>query len=93
MTNRLDIEYLQNLAYLDLSIEQKERLADQVGRILKHVANLQEVDTGGIAPTFTMLAQGTPLRADEWRPFDNAAGILANAPVQEKHAFRVPRIL
>ena len=88
-----DIDHLQNLAYLDLDPEQKEKLKAQVGRILKHVENLSEVDTQGISPSFTMLKQGTPLRPDEQSSFANVDGIIANAPQPEAHAFRVPRIM
>ena len=89
----LDIDHLQNLAHLDLDPLQKERLTQQVSRILKHVENLSEVDTAGISPSFSMLNQSTPLRADQPATFSNVSGILASAPKQEQHAFWVPRIM
>ena len=89
----LNFDHLQNLAYLDLAPEQKERLKDQVGRILKHVENLKDVDTQGISPSFTILAEGTPLRVDERQIFSGIDDILKNAPQQSQHAFVVPRIL
>lgn len=89
----LNIDHLQNLAYLDLDPAQKEKLKAQVERILKHVENLTEVETAGISPSFSMLGQSTPLRADVQSTFGNIDGILHNAPLAEQHAFRVPRIL
>lgn len=90
---KLNIDHLQDLAYLDLGVEQKEILQAQLGRILAHVENLSNIDTAGISPSFTMLPLGTPLRDDVQQPFANVDGILANAPHPEAHAFRVPRIL
>ncbi len=89
----LDIEYLQNLAYLDLSVEQKERLKSQVGRILGHVAELQNIDTQGIEPLFTTVESGTALRTDIVNASDYSAAILANGPKTDGPAFVVPRIL
>ena len=88
-----NFDHLQNLAYLDLDTGQKERLKDQVGRILKHVENLTEVDTEGITPTFTIVAQGTPLRQDKPERFTETGALLANGSAVEANAFRVPRIL
>ena len=89
----LNIDHLQDLAYLDLDPAQKEKLKSQVERILKHVENLAEVETTGIAPSFSMLNQSTPLRPDRQSTFNNIVGILENAPLAEQQAFRVPRIL
>ncbi len=88
-----DFDHLQSLAHLKLDENEKQKLQDQVGRILKHVENLSEVDTHGIVPTFTMESHGTPLRPDILVPFENLSGIMDNAPLAENNAFRVPKIL
>ena len=46
----IDIDYVANLARLDLSSEQRALLKDQLSEILGHFERLNEVDVEGIEP-------------------------------------------
>jgi aspartyl-tRNA(Asn)/glutamyl-tRNA(Gln) amidotransferase subunit C len=90
---RAQVEHVALLARLDLSEEEKETFANQIGAILDYVAKLDELDTAGVEPMVHGIAVPAPLRADQAGdslPRDEA---LQNAPASMDGCFRVPRII
>jgi aspartyl-tRNA(Asn)/glutamyl-tRNA(Gln) amidotransferase subunit C len=63
--SREDIVYIAKLAHLELTPEEIERFTPQLNRVLKHAAELAEVDVGGVAPVGGVSEWPAPLRADE----------------------------
>jgi aspartyl-tRNA(Asn)/glutamyl-tRNA(Gln) amidotransferase subunit C len=57
--------YIAQLARLDLTPEEVERYTPQLSRVLAHVAELAEVDIGGVAPVGGVSEWPAPLRADD----------------------------
>ena len=94
MASDIDIKYVADLARLELSPEQAEKLQNELGRVVDYIAELAEVDVTGVEPT----AHAAPL-TNVWR--EDAAGdsfpreaMLANAPgVIHEELIRVPRVL
>ena len=87
------VEAIANLARLELSSEEKERMRRQLSDILDYVIRLQELDTEGIPPTSSVLPARSVLRADEVRPGLERDTLLRNAYETEAGQFRVPAVL
>ena len=84
---------MARLARLELSDDEVERFTRQLGDILQAAARLQELDTEGVDPTFYPLPLHNVMRPDEVRPSLPREQVLQNAPEQENHMFKVPRII
>lgn len=93
MPVRIDIDHVARLARLDLTDEERERLAAQLGAILEHAAKVSEVATADVPPTSSAIPRANVLRADEPRPSLTAQEALANAPAAADERFLVPRIV
>ena len=87
------VEAIANLARLELSSAEKERMRLQLSDILDYVNRLQELDTGGIPPTSSVLPPRSVLRPDEARPGLERETLLHNASETEAGQFRVPAVL
>lgn len=91
--SRDDVRKIAVLARLELSDEQTDAYADQLGRILSHVDKLGELDTEGVEPTSHSLRLVNVLREDVARPSLPNEAALANAPDKESGCFKVPPII
>jgi len=89
----VQVEYIAELARLELTAEEKVRFAAQLSQILDHAARLQEVDTSAIPPTATVLPLRSVMREDVVRSSLSQEDVLTNAPAVEDGCFRVPVIL
>jgi len=87
-----EVEHIAKLARLDLTPAEKELYREQLSAILEYAARLQAVDTTGIAPTASVLAARSVLRADRARPPMPLEDLLRNAPQQEADQFRLPPV-
>jgi aspartyl-tRNA(Asn)/glutamyl-tRNA(Gln) amidotransferase subunit C len=87
------VEHVANLARLELSGEEKERMEDQLGKILEYIGLLDELDLSDVPPTSHVIDVHNVFREDEVKeslPVDKG---LANAPEKAGTAFKVPRII
>ena len=88
-----DVEYVADLARLELSADEKGELVEQLGRILGYIEKLDELDTTGVEPTSHVLPIRNVMRADEARdgmPRDEA---LKLAPASHDGYFEAPRVV
>ena len=90
---QIDVEHVARLARLGLSEEEKKLFAEQLAAILEYADNLKKLDTANVAPTSHAIPMKNIFREDIATPFDKIEDIVANAPEEEEHMFRVPRIL
>jgi aspartyl-tRNA(Asn)/glutamyl-tRNA(Gln) amidotransferase subunit C len=88
-----DVEHVARLARLALTAEEKERMREQLDRILGYIDKLRELDITGVEPTSHAIPVLNVMRPDEMRPSLPTAEMLANAPDRRDDFFRVPRIL
>jgi aspartyl-tRNA(Asn)/glutamyl-tRNA(Gln) amidotransferase subunit C len=93
LITRDDVRRVADLARLELSDAEVDRMAIELGGILDHIAALSELDTGHINPTSQVLDLHNVLRADEVQPSLPMEAVLANAPDREDHWFRVRAVL
>lgn len=91
--SRQDVAHLANLARIDLSDEELDRLAPQLAVILDSVAKVSEVAADDVPPTSHAVPLVNVFRPDETRPGLSAADALAGAPDSGQQRFKVPRIL
>ena len=64
----MDIDYVSNLARIELTSAEKEKFQGQLGDVLKYFEKLQEVDVEGVEPTAhafpgSTLGRGRPRKA------------------------------
>ena len=85
--------HLGRLARLQLSEEELDRFAGQLGAIVGWVAKVSEVAADDIPPTSHAVPLTNVTRADEIRPGLTREQALSGAPAVEQDRFRVPRIL
>lgn len=90
---KIDVEHVAKLARLGLTEEEKKLFAEQLAAILEYADVLKKLDTTNVAPTAHAIPMKNVLREDQVVPCQNTDDILANAPQEEEHMFKVPRIL
>jgi aspartyl-tRNA(Asn)/glutamyl-tRNA(Gln) amidotransferase subunit C len=90
---REQVEKIADLARLELSDAEAERLASELESILAYAEQLAGLDTRGIEPTSHPIELATPLREDVPEPPLDPELALANAPEREGSAFVVPKVI
>ena len=88
-----EVERVAQLARLELSPEERERMREQLDRILGYIDKLRQLDTAGVEPTSHAVPMVNVFREDELRPCLSPEEMLANAPDRSGEFFRVPRII
>lgn len=87
------VRHVAKLARLQLSEQEIEPLARQIGSILDYIAALEHVDTAGVEPTFHAIALTNAFREDAPHEHLERAAALANAPAAEEGLFVVPKVV
>jgi len=90
-----EIEYIANLARLELTPEEIERYGRELSAILGYIDQLQKVDTEGVLPCAQVTGKSNVWRADEVRPWDETEvkAALSQAPAQRNGMVEVKRVL
>lgn len=88
-----EVEQVARLARLEISDAEREAFSQQLSAILTYMEQLKRLDTEGVDPTATVLAQTNVFRDDVVCPSLPAEQALANAPEQTEGFFSVPKIL
>jgi aspartyl-tRNA(Asn)/glutamyl-tRNA(Gln) amidotransferase subunit C len=96
--SKAQVEAIAALANLELEPAEIELFARQLGDVLTHAEELQQIDTTGVSPTAYGVAQPSVDRPDEVRPSLAIADVLANAPEavpapRDGGFFKVPRVI
>jgi aspartyl-tRNA(Asn)/glutamyl-tRNA(Gln) amidotransferase subunit C len=101
MTTRVTVEEVERvaeLAHLELTPEETPRMLEDLNAILDYVAELNELDTFGVAPLAQVSdlldgADGGVLREDCVRPSLERAVVLSQAPETDGVFFKVPKVI
>ncbi len=93
-----DVELVAELANLELEPEESRSLQHDLNAILEYVAQLNELDTTGVAPLAQVSelasASGTnSLRADARVPSLDRAAVMPQAPETDGSFFKVPKVI
>jgi aspartyl-tRNA(Asn)/glutamyl-tRNA(Gln) amidotransferase subunit C len=87
------VRWVAHLARLELTGDEPEQMARQLGAILDYVDQLQQVPTDGVEPLAHPLPLANVFRADEPGPSLPVDEALANAPDRRGDFFGVPAVL
>lgn len=99
------VGYVADLANLDLTPEERERMVKDLNAILGFIDQLNELDTTQVAPMAQVMAgssadAGSQAHAYARRPDDATVqpslpheAALANAPVKNPDFFKVPKVI
>ena len=88
-----DVQYVANLARLELTDEELENLTKQLDGILTYMNKLNELDTEGIEPLSHVLPLKNVYRDDKVAPSLPVEEALKNAPDREGGFFKVPKVI
>jgi aspartyl-tRNA(Asn)/glutamyl-tRNA(Gln) amidotransferase subunit C len=92
---RDEVAAVAALAHLELDASDIDVFARQLGDVLAYAAEVQQIDTTGVAATARVSTRHAADRADTVRPSLDRAEALANAPdaALEAGLFKVPRVM
>jgi aspartyl-tRNA(Asn)/glutamyl-tRNA(Gln) amidotransferase subunit C len=101
MTAKVTVEQVERvaeLAHLELTPEESAHMLHDLNAILDYVAELNELDTTGVAPLAQVTelfstAETDGLRADKLAPSLDRATVLAQAPETDQVFFKVPKVI
>ena len=89
------VDAIAALARLELTDDERELFARQLGDILEYAVQVQQIDTSGVPPTASVVASHAADRQDTIAPSLDRQAALTNAPDGAPGAglFRVPRVI
>ena len=88
-----EIEHVANLARLNLTPEEKQKMTKELAEIINFADKLNELNTQGVEPTAHVLPMANVFRKDEVRSSFEREAILANAPTAEDGCIKVPKVV
>jgi aspartyl-tRNA(Asn)/glutamyl-tRNA(Gln) amidotransferase subunit C len=93
MAEQFDVAYVARLARLNLTAEETERFAKQLGDILAYAQKLKAVDVSGVEVAAHAVPMLNVFREDEPRDWFTAEEALNNAPQKTDGLFIVTKVL
>lgn len=91
--SKQEVDWVANLARLELNGEMAEKMAAQLSQVLGFIAKLNELDTAGVEPLSHPGALTSVFRDDAPAASLDREAALKNAPDQTDGFFRVPRVI
>jgi aspartyl-tRNA(Asn)/glutamyl-tRNA(Gln) amidotransferase subunit C len=88
-----DVEHVAELARLQFTEAEKERLRHQLNQILAYMEKLNEIDTTHVEPLSHVAGVSNVFREDSMRPSSPREEILRNAPEKTEKFFKVPKVI
>ena len=92
-TPKIDIDYVANLARVDLTDEEKVKFSAQLSDVLAYFDKLKAVDVSGIEPTAHAFPPFNVWGGDVSVPGFNAGEALLNAPKTRDYQVVVPKVV
>jgi aspartyl-tRNA(Asn)/glutamyl-tRNA(Gln) amidotransferase subunit C len=90
MLDREQVLHVAQLARLELTDDEVQRMASELSKVLDHIEKIGELDLAGVAPTAHVVDVVNALREDEPRPSLPRELALASAPEPLEDGFGVP---
>ncbi|MDX2095916.1 MAG: Asp-tRNA(Asn)/Glu-tRNA(Gln) amidotransferase subunit GatC [Alphaproteobacteria bacterium] len=88
-----EVHHIATLARIRLSADELPHYAKEINGILKWIAQLDEVNTEGVAALSSVSEQLLPWRADVVNDGNRQEAVLKNAPMQQYGCFAVPKVI
>ena len=89
----MDLSRAVKLARIELTPEEEQRLAPQLGEVLQYVEKLNELDVSDVEPTAHATPLSNVMREDEPHESLSQEDALRNAPKTANGLFVVPKII
>ena len=89
----MDIDYVANLARIQLTPKEKEKFQGQLGEVLKYFQKLQEVNVEGVEPTAHAFPRFNVWDEDQSVEGFTAEEALSNAPKARNDQVVVPKVV
>ena len=89
----MDIDYVANLARIELSDEEKTTYQRQLGDVLTYFEKLQELEVDGVEPTAHAFPRHNVWDQDESKQGFSASEALKNAPQSRQDQVVVPKVI
>ena len=87
-----EILHIANLAQLELKEEEIDKYILNLQEILNFANIVNNAPIEGLDITIGANEAKNIFRKDEVKTFDNIEGLLQNAPAQDKHMFKIPKV-
>ena len=91
--SREEVLHVAHLARLEFSEKEVELFTSQLADILDYVAQLNELDTSNVEPTYHAIPLSNVFREDKVKDSFPVDEILSNAPEREDGFFVVPKVI
>jgi len=92
-----DVAYVADLANLELTTKERQRMLKDLNSILDYIDRLNELDTTNVAPMAQISATGSNttsgLRDDVLIPCLPHQDAMKNAPATDGEFFKVPKVI
>lgn len=87
------VEKVAHLARLELAEDEKEKMIEDMSKILGFMAKLNEIDTSGIEPLVYMTNEINVMREDVVKQEITHEEALQNAPKHDENYFLVAKVI
>lgn len=91
-----DVLYVSDLANLELTEAEQERMLRDLNSILGYIDRLNQLDTTDVPPMAQVsdgMAPDSAMRPDQTRPSIPREDALRNAPQNDGEFFKVPKVI
>ena len=88
-----EILHIANLAQLTLEENEIEKYQANLGEILNFANIVNNAPVEGLDVTIGTNEAKNVFRKDEIKIFEDADSLLQNAPTQEQHMFKIPKVI
>ena len=88
-----EILHIANLAQLELKENEVEKYKENLQDILNFANIVNNAPTDGIEVTIAANEAQNEFRKDKVKVFQDTDSLLENAPEQDRHMFKIPKVL
>ena len=88
-----EILHIANLAQLELKDDEVEKYKENLQEILNFANIVNNAPVEGIDVTIGANEAKNLFRKDEVKVFEDVDSLLQNAPTQDRHMFKIPKVL
>ena len=90
---KLDVDYVANLARIELTEKEKKKFSSQLGDVLKYFDKLNAVEVEGVEPTAHAFPRHNVWDEDQPRSGLSSEEALMNAPEKRQEQVVVPKVI
>ena len=90
---KLDVDYVANLARIELTEGEKDKFSSQLGDVLEYFDKLNAVEVDGVEPTAHAFPRHNVWDEDQSKPGFSSEEALMNAPEKRQDQVVVPKVI